>query len=84
MTRKDQFLRAIQLTPRRGTHDLPLAFGLALNLAEQSIPKDLPGEAEKFVVNVSSAIHQNGARGSESQPGSKPGRAGPRSHPFHS
>ena len=55
MTRKDEFLRAIQLEPFQGTYDLPLAFGLALNLAEKCVPPDLPFGAREFVDCISSS-----------------------------
>jgi hypothetical protein len=53
MTRKDEFLRAIQLVDLRHPHDLPLAFGWALNLREKSIPRDLKAAARKFAIRVS-------------------------------
>ena len=52
MTRKDEFLRAIQVVDPRRPHDLPLAFGWALNLTEKTIPRDVRAAARKFAVRV--------------------------------
>lgn len=53
MTRKDNFLRAIQLVRSRHPHDTRLAFGWALNLSEKTIPSDVKMAARKFVVRLS-------------------------------
>ncbi len=53
MTRKDNFLRAIQLVRPGRPHDLRLAFGWALNLNEKTIPPDIRAAARKFVVRLS-------------------------------
>jgi hypothetical protein len=53
MTRKDEFLRAIQLVDPLRQHDLPLAFGWALNVREKSIPRDLKAAARKFAIRIS-------------------------------
>ena len=52
MTRKDAFLRAIQSEPFRRNFDLPLAFGLALNLAEEHVPPDVPKAAKDFANGI--------------------------------
>ena len=52
MTRKDEFLRAIQLVDPRHRHDLPLAFGWALNLNEKAIPRDVKTAARKFAIRI--------------------------------
>lgn len=53
MTRKDNFLRAIQLVRIRRPHDRRHAFGWALNLNERTIPPDIKAAARKFVVRLS-------------------------------
>jgi hypothetical protein len=53
MTRKEEFLRAVQLVDPRRPHDLPLAFGWALNLREKTIPRDIKIAARKFAIRVS-------------------------------
>jgi len=52
MTRKDEFLRAIQLVEPRRPYDLPLAFGWALNLREKTIPRDIKAAARKFAIRI--------------------------------
>ncbi len=53
MTRKEEFLRAIQRVDPRRPHDLPLTFRWALNLSEKSIPRDINTAARKFILNIS-------------------------------
>lgn len=53
MTRKDNFLRAIQLVRCRRPHDTRYAIGWALNLSEKTIPPDIKIAARKFVVRLS-------------------------------
>lgn len=52
MTRKDEFLRAIQRVDPRRPHNLPLAFRWALNLSERAIPRDVEVAARKFAIRV--------------------------------
>jgi len=52
-SRKEKFLRAIQLLEPAQRLDLPLAFRWALNLDEQSIPPDLLSAARNFALRIS-------------------------------
>lgn len=53
MTRKDEFLRAVQLVDPRRPHDPRHAFGWALNLGEKDIPPDIKVAARKFITRLS-------------------------------
>ncbi|HEX3800757.1 MAG TPA: hypothetical protein VH413_18835 [Verrucomicrobiae bacterium] len=53
MSKKDQFLRAVQRVDPRSPHDLPLTFRWALNLRERAIPRDVESAAKKFITLVS-------------------------------
>ncbi|MDB6020624.1 MAG: hypothetical protein JWQ04_481 [Pedosphaera sp.] len=53
MTRKDKFLRAIQIVEAGQRLDMPLTFRWALNLSEQGIPLDLHEAARRFALQVS-------------------------------
>jgi hypothetical protein len=53
LTRKEEFLRAIQCVDSRRPHNQALAFAWGLNVREKTIPRNIKVAARKFAIRVS-------------------------------